>query len=80
MSGDWERDVGGTHPSIGGVQNTNSSSLGYENGDSASRDWERERERDAPRRSQSPRSRSPRRERSPRPRYVVLSLHFLTFF
>lgn len=74
MSGDWDRDGAGTHSSTGGVQNTNSS-LGYENGDSGSRDWERDRERDAPRRSQSPRSRSPRRERSPRsPRVRCVSL------
>jgi transformer-2 protein len=69
MSGDWERDGAGMFP-ICGVSKADVVESGYENGNGASRDWER----DGPHRSQSPRSRSPRRDRSPR-RYVSLSSH-----
>lgn len=62
MSTEWDREGGGTKSRGVGVQNTDTFSVGYENGDGASRDWER----GEPRRSQSPRSRSPRRERTPR--------------
>jgi len=64
MSAEWDRDGAGTKSRKSGFENTDTSSLGYENGDGG-RDWER----GEPRRSQSPRSRSPRRERSPR-RYL----------
>jgi hypothetical protein len=64
MSGDWDRDNNGD-PAI---QSMLTCLSGYDNGESGSRERERDWERE-PRRSPSPRSRSPRRERSPH-RYV----------